>query len=354
MGSVLIVTGPNPFQWSGGIETYVLNLYGVLKEEGWHVDVDFFEKHGLTPYKLEDYYNHARIIKEKADKYDFIISNSIYGAFIEMDINKILNICHGVYRDIANVCRNFLNKCDYLDFYYRLGLMEDFTYSGKKVVSVSSSVTSSLRRHFRTGRIITIRNFVDTNVFKPLNLENEFSKSKKLKGLYVGRTDATKGYDIFIEVYKRTQTYIEWVQCLSTGGLREYAEIEEIQTYKSIPHEDMPYIYNKVDFVFFPSRYEGFGFTSVEALACGRPVIAYETGIFNGLSKLLPHLSLGEPNQKNTLDTVDRFMEIIKLVEDINFRKHIRRYGRYIANKFFNKEIWKRKWLSLLNKRNGI
>jgi mannosyltransferase len=45
----------------------------------------------------------------------------------------------------------------------------------------------------------------------------------------------------------------------------------------------MPLYYSAADLLLFPSRYESFGYTPLEAMACGLPVVASRTGIFEDL-----------------------------------------------------------------------
>jgi glycosyltransferase involved in cell wall biosynthesis len=49
---------------------------------------------------------------------------------------------------------------------------------------------------------------------------------------------------------------------------------QKVDIIGHIAHEDLPKIYNKVAVVVFPSRVEAFGLTCVEAMSCGRPVVA--------------------------------------------------------------------------------
>ncbi len=51
-----------------------------------------------------------------------------------------------------------------------------------------------------------------------------------------------------------------------------------VRWIEEVPEADLPLFYNVADVFVFPSRYEGFGFPVLEALACGTPVVASHAG----------------------------------------------------------------------------
>lgn len=53
---------------------------------------------------------------------------------------------------------------------------------------------------------------------------------------------------------------------------------ERVLLTGGVPDEDLPGLYNAADLMVFPSLHEGFGIVAVEAMACGTPLIASNTG----------------------------------------------------------------------------
>lgn len=119
-------------------------------------------------------------------------------------------------------------------------------------------------------------------------------------GLFVGRIDPIKGIDVLIEAFSRTAqgwgTASASPKLVLVGGeldnhgrpVGDLAEVEadarrlgfadDIVFLGARPQEDLATLYQAVDFVVIPSRYESFGLVAVEAMASGTPVIASRAG----------------------------------------------------------------------------
>jgi mannosyltransferase len=67
--------------------------------------------------------------------------------------------------------------------------------------------------------------------------------------------------------------------CVTSGEIAD----DDLIVRRNVPNEMMPLYYSAADLLLFPSRYESFGYTPLEAMACGLPVVASRTGIFEDL-----------------------------------------------------------------------
>ncbi len=144
---------------------------------------------------------------------------------------------------------------------------------GKCVVAVSHSVLREVESYYgRSGRVIS--NAVDTTLFKKHDkylARRTLGLSEQAPiGLFVGRAEYAKGFDIFLEVARslRDVTFVVVGHC-------SHAE-PNVQVLENIPHSKMPLCYSAADFLFLPSRYEGFSLTILEALACDLPLVVSE------------------------------------------------------------------------------
>jgi len=168
-------------------------------------------------------------------------------------------------------------------------------------------------------------------------------------GLFVGRNDSTKGYDIFTKVFGETKKYVYWIQALSSGGVNQY-EILPIKTFKEVNENTMIELYNLSDFTYLPSRFEGFGYSFVESLSCCTPAITTDIGIAREFSGLWNELKIRDP--KGDLEyMIEVSIKAIKLLKEYPYiRYYLGNLGREEVLRKYSMEIWEKKILKLINK----
>ena len=118
---------------------------------------------------------------------------------------------------------------------------------------------------------------------------------KKIIGC-VGRIRRQKGTDLFAEsLFDLLPADPEWIAVIVGRATPQHAgyeadlrqRIERAGLGDRIrfvgEHTDVERWYQALDLFVAPQRWEGFGLTPLEAMACGVPVIATDVGVFSGL-----------------------------------------------------------------------
>jgi glycosyltransferase involved in cell wall biosynthesis len=98
-----------------------------------------------------------------------------------------------------------------------------------------------------------------------------------------------------------------------------------------VPYERLPEQYAWCDFFALPSVYEGGpGNVYLEAMACGRAVIACDTG---GVPESVPHMETGLLVPPRDVDALEA--AVARLAEDVELRERLGRAGRRRAEEMF-------------------
>ncbi len=111
----------------------------------------------------------------------------------------------------------------------------------------------------------------------------------------IGRVRPEKGTDRFVELALRLMPQMPDLQARIVGltrpahrayrarleqRIREAGLSERIRFLGEVPPEEMPAFLRGIDLLVALPRYEGYGMTPLEAMACGVPVLASDTGYF--------------------------------------------------------------------------
>ena len=179
--------------------------------------------------------------------------------------------------------------------------------SADRVVAATPAEVAQIQWLYRedTSRVVVIPPGVDTSRFYPISDD----EAKEYIGvpchdrmlLFVGRIEPLKGIDTLIEavgiLHKEgvldrhpfclaviggdTQSYREQMsaEMERLHAMRESLGILDLITFLGKRDQDtLPYYYSAAEAVVVPSHYESFGLVALEAMACGTPVVASETG----------------------------------------------------------------------------
>lgn len=135
---------------------------------------------------------------------------------------------------------------------------------------------------------------------------------------FVGRLVSIKGADLVIPAFAKLRMKYPSAKLMIVGDgvLRatmqqqalEY-HVEQYIVWKGLqPYDTLPELYQQMDFVWIPSRSEGFGLTAVEAMANGCIVLASNTG---GLPEILQN-PINLFQTENTADMADKTFALLK------------------------------------------
>ncbi|OGW43034.1 MAG: hypothetical protein A2Y66_01455 [Nitrospirae bacterium RBG_13_41_22] len=356
-----IITAFDPYLFKGGIERYVLHMMDLLKSKG--IGVDIYHTGlidndlGFHNPLLGKMYVLGREFYKVDRNYDFIISNSFYGLGYFPPRVKAFNIYHSSHVAFDKSVEGVISHVTSLEWTYLCGYLGEMASGFNRTkIAVSNTVKEELGRYYGFHDVKVVESGVDIDLFKEIDdkegLREKYSIPKDaFVGLFVGRWDRTKGSDIIERVVERTPDVL-WLLVLGSGsGICHLRSMKNVFILDEVPFENMPEIYSLSDFVYLPSRYEGFGLVILEAMACGIPVFAGEIGI---AKKIYEH----EPFSQLRLfdfpiheqDLIDQSVKkIYSLKQDNKWKRHISKEGRKLVEEEYNMNIWRKKMLRALD-----
>jgi glycosyltransferase involved in cell wall biosynthesis len=207
---------------------------------------------------------------------DIVHANSWNGfVFARPGIPLVVTAFHCVYRCGYPAWKS-ASQAAYHD--WLIGMYEQRSFSrADAVVAMTSSAAEDFVERFALPPLTIIPGWVDTQTFSPAEPPSRASGPARI--LIVGNNSKRKGMDLLPALVKQLGSDFT---VTVVGGLRgERGERGAGVTYKSGLSEcELVEEYRASDLVVSLSRHEGFGYSILEAMACGKPVVAFDvTGI---------------------------------------------------------------------------
>jgi len=164
-----------------------------------------------------------------------------------------------------------------------------------KVFCVSESVRQEAIEYYQAdpNKITAIGSGINTDLFK---LREHAGVSKEKQILFVGALNERKRPELLIEILpflpssyrsvvvgKGTPAYEEYLRDLA----KKLGVSDRVDLKGHIPYSEIPRLYQSSAVFILPSKYEGFPKVVLEALACGRPVLAGGFAVPNDVGRFI-------------------------------------------------------------------
>ncbi|MEG4580192.1 glycosyltransferase family 4 protein [Microcoleus sp. MON1_C5] len=201
-----------------------------------------------------------------------------------------------------------------------------------------------------------IANGLDAEVYKPLNrpqvrysLNLPQNKHLVLFGAMQGTGDRWKGFPLLVPALQRLSKsgWQDKIELLVFGSSQPENPIDvgfKTHYLGRLEDECLAKVYAAADVMVVPSRYEAFGQTASEALACGTPVVAFDV---TGLKDIVDRQHNGYLAQP--YDSEDLARGIAWVLENPDRHQKLCFHARQKAEKEFTLEIQANRYLSVFN-----
>ncbi len=265
-------------------------------------DVVFVQGPALLSY-LSIYY--ARRYKKKTIFYLHVISWELFAKFMPRFLHKLF------FRLLKSICISFYNRCN-------------------EILVPYHDLRQQLARNGVTSSITVARLGVDIELFSPSHNKKE-SKSKlgidpnKMVIGYVGRISKEKNVTVLREAFQKLKHKDNTLLLMVGDGPEEQTgKFREIANCKVTGFVNNVHDYLKaIDIFVMPSLTETTSLATLEAMACGLPVIATKVGFIQHYL-VKGHNGLFFPRGSSTMLAV----KMEKLLADSLLREKLGRNAR--------------------------
>lgn len=259
--------------------------------------------------------------KERPNRYYLTLGRPLIKKFIKQ---HEFDIIHAHMTSTLLYCLRHANAKRILTFHH--GKEEDikrsmytrikYTLMLKSILKNMDAVTTVSKWHAEYSKnrygveVQTIPNGVDFNTFKPL--PDVIPKENVV--LFVGRFVEQKGISNLVEAAHRLPDYEFWF--VGSGPLKNLLKGPNIK-YLGFIHEPVG-CYNKATICVFPSVWENLPSVGLEAMACGKPVIATKIGFSEYIEDGVNGILMKNNSVKQIVETIQMLMKDEKLREEIS------------------------------------
>lgn len=307
-----------------GADVYVTRLANELSRRGHQPTVEWF------PH----YYQYAPWLLRKAAPptgTQLVHSNSWYAfAFKRTGIPLVSVVLHCVYRRGFPEWKS-ASQAIFHDHF--VGRFERWSFSmSDHVLAISSSTEAEVVADFGVRNISTIPLWVDTDAFRPTVDADCTTDEPRTRVLIVGNMGKRKGGDLISRFCEKLGPKFAVTVIAGLRGVppQVSAHGAELTIISGLSESDLIKYYQSTDIVASLSRHEGFGYTALEAMSCGKPVVSFDV---SGLRDVVANGVCGFLVPKEDITSMAETCRNLSL--DPMLRQRLGQNGRAIAQTAF-------------------
>lgn len=289
-----------------------------------------------------------KIVRLKKDGLKIIIFSDAFSGIIPAIIAKLLNTKIVYYEG------NLIPWADPYIFSRSISIISTFWRSFTLVVGCGlcrvanviivndGLIMEGITRHgIRKSKIFIVRAGVDTNAFSPIEVATP-SEAEFHVG-FIGRLIEEKGAPILLKLCKTATNMLPQVKFMifGDGPYKKYFEtLPNVKYVGWVDHNALPKWLSLIDVIV--SFQKTFGMGEIEALACGKPVVAYRIGEMPKLIKEGKTGILCQPEVNSLVEAIS------KLINNKAIIKRLCENARLEAINNYDWKIIGQKWKTII------
>lgn len=198
-------------------------------------------------------------------------------SFWDLEMPMVLTL-HGLYAHIIRSYANIIPKHHPLHK-YEAALIKEFLRRGIPIICVDKYICRYISNVMNESANCTyIPNSVDLTVFTPQKMP---ALHGELIAGYIGRPDLVRGFDLIMKLAEKPPLGIK-IMCvvpdLSEALASRLSRKSNVQVMIGLSNEQIPIPLKNMHVLLNPLKIEGISRITLEAMACGRPVIMTDIG----------------------------------------------------------------------------